>query len=218
MKPLSAKANNQGITLLEILVVLFLLLILSGILWPEPSTARKRAETIACMSNLKQIDFGFLMYASDNGGKFPMQASSTSGGTMELINRSRTFPQFQKTSKYLPDLRVLVCPADKTRAATSNYATLTDSNLSYFLNIDVSTNNPAHSILSGDRFLQVNGRPINPGLFILTTNLNMGWTPDRHLGRGNLAFADGHAEISTKTNLNAIVQNQPLATNRLSIP
>ena len=55
------------------------------------------------------------------------------------------------------------------------------------------------------------------GWFLLTTNVNLGWTPGLHLSSGNLAFADGHVERS-QYNLNTLVRNQPLATNHLSIP
>ncbi len=216
MKLHSTNSHIKGLTILEVLVVLFVLLLLAIVLMPA-SNVRRHAPGIICMSNLKQIDLGFLMYASDNGGKFPGPASATNAGTMEFSRFGHPFPQFQKVSPYLTNLDVLVCPFDKTRQPAINYATLTDSHLSYFLNADASTNHPARAILSGDRFLRVNNQPVNPGWFLLTTNLNLGWTPKVHLGFGNLAFADGHVERSMD-NLNALVQNQPLPTNRLAIP
>jgi prepilin-type processing-associated H-X9-DG protein len=217
MKTLSAKAKTSGLTLVELLAVICVIAILTAMLLPA-HTGPKHAPQIVCMNNLKQIDIGFIIYADDNGGKFPMQVSVTNGGTMEFIYSDHTFPHFQKLSKILPNLNDFVCPLDKARHAATNYEALNDLNISYFLNVDASTNNPSHSILAGDRFLQANGQQVKPGLFILTTNLNMSWNPDLHGGGGNVAFADGHAEFNNRGALNSIVQQQPLATNRLSVP
>ncbi|HET7625680.1 MAG TPA: hypothetical protein VFM25_10495 [Verrucomicrobiae bacterium] len=57
----------------------------------------------------------------------------------------------------LPTL--LICPTDKTRNPATDYRKLADQNLSYFLNLDSSTNGGATTILSGDRNLEANGRP-----------------------------------------------------------
>jgi len=217
MKTLSAKAKISGLTLIEVLVVLAVLFILAAMLLPNLAHSGK-SPLISCLSQLKQIDLGFQIFATDNGGEFPMLKSVTNGGTMEFIYSDHVFPHFQKISSLLVQPKLLACPIDKTRQAATNWEALNDLNISYFLNADASTNNPSHSILAGDRFLQANGQQVKSGLFTLTTNLNMSWTPDLHLGRGNLAFADGHVEISKMDSLNSTLQNQPLATNRFCVP
>ena len=219
MKRLPKHAANRAITVLEVLVVIAVIAMVAAMVLPMRYVPDKTPST-ACLSHLKQIDLGFLLYAEDNAGKFPMQVSITNGGTMEFLNRNRnqTFPHYQKLSQYIRDMDVLKCPADKNRQAAANYAELADSNLSYFLNTDVSTNNPAESILAGDRNLQANGQPVSAGLFTLTTNLDMSWTRELHLNFGGLGFADGHAEFSRKTNLNSLVKRQNVASSRLSIP
>jgi prepilin-type processing-associated H-X9-DG protein len=215
MKTLSAKAKISGLTLIEVLVVLAVLFILAAMLLPNLAGSHK-APLISCLNQLKQIGLGFQISATDNGGKFPIQKSVTNGGTMEFIYSDHVFPHFQKISSLLVQPKLLACPLDNTRQAATNWEALNDLNISYFLNADVSMT--AHSILTGDRFLQANGQQVKPGLFILTTNLNMSWTPELHLGKGNLAFADGHVEISKMDSLNSTLQNQPLATNRLCVP
>jgi prepilin-type N-terminal cleavage/methylation domain-containing protein/prepilin-type processing-associated H-X9-DG protein len=217
MKTLSAKAKISGFTLIEVLVVLAVLFILAAMLLPSLSGSH-RAPMIECLNNVKQIDLAFQIYATENGGKFPIQVPVMKGGTMEFIYSGHTFPHFQKIATYLNTPKILACPVDKERRAATNFEELNDLNISYFLNADVSTNNPSHSILAGDRFLQANGQPVKPGLFFLTTNLNMSWTPDLHIGKGSLAFADGHVEISKTDNLNSTLQNQPFVTNRLCVP
>jgi len=217
MKMLSAKAKIRGLTLLEVLAVLAVIIVLAAVLLPNLARSGK-AQIPWCMNNLKQIDVGFLMYLADNHEKFPMQFSVTNGGTMEFIRNGNAFPHIQKVCGYFGHYtQILVCPSDVERHVATNFETLNDMNISYFLNADVSTNNPSYSILAGDRNLEAVNQPVKPGLFILTTNIYMRWTDDLHKGRGCLSFADGHSQL-VSTNLNSIIRSQPLATNRLCVP
>ena len=175
------------------------------------------------MSHLKQIDLGFLLYQSDFGGKYPMQMSVQDGGTSEFISTSHVFPHFEKlqTSKYMPApefYKVLICPSDKARAAATNSEAFNDLNISYFLNVDCSTNSPAQSFLLGDRNLTTNGFTPVAGTLNVTTNINVKWTQEIHKPGGNLALADGHVEWCKSENFNSFIRQQPLATNRLAIP
>ncbi len=63
-----------GFTLVELLVVIAILSILSGLLMPVLSSARKSAHSIACINNLKQCGSAENMYADDHGDFFPFAA------------------------------------------------------------------------------------------------------------------------------------------------
>jgi hypothetical protein len=217
MKTRSAKAKVKAFTFVELLVVIFILALVAALLLPAhvgggPSKMNK------CMNNLKQIDLSLLLFAQNNQDRFPMQLSVTDGGTMEFIYSEHAFPHFQKIKDYIGNPRGLICVFETNRQAAVSFEALNDLNISYFLNADASTNSPSRTILAGDRFVQVKGQPIHPGLFVLTTNSNVSWTPNFHAAGGVLAFADGHAEFTRNDELNSFVQNQPLATNRLCIP
>ena len=54
-----------GFTLIELLVVIAIIAILGALLFPVFAQAREKARATACMSNLKQIGIGVLMYAQD---------------------------------------------------------------------------------------------------------------------------------------------------------
>ena len=60
------KTKVQGFTLIELLVVIAIIAILAAILMPVLRRARLRAEAATCMSNNRQLDIGWLMYANDN--------------------------------------------------------------------------------------------------------------------------------------------------------
>ena len=64
-------------TLIELLIVIVIIAILISLLMPSLSRAKKKAKTIACMNNLKQIGFAFNMYVKDNMNKYPYGAVST---------------------------------------------------------------------------------------------------------------------------------------------
>jgi prepilin-type N-terminal cleavage/methylation domain-containing protein/prepilin-type processing-associated H-X9-DG protein len=63
--------NFAGFTLVELLVVIAIVSLLMSFLLPAVRRARSRAEAVQCMSNLRQIYFGFYNYANDFKGSWP---------------------------------------------------------------------------------------------------------------------------------------------------
>ena len=76
--------NRKGFTLIELLVVIAIIAILAAILFPVFAQAREKARGISCISNMKQIGTGLMMYAQDFDESYPR------GWYLEPDNITRT--------------------------------------------------------------------------------------------------------------------------------
>jgi len=64
-------SRKRGFTLIELLVVIAIIAILAAILFPVFAQAREKARQTSCLSNLKQMGLGFMMYAQDYDETLP---------------------------------------------------------------------------------------------------------------------------------------------------
>lgn len=72
MRKSSASHAGRKFTLIELLIVTAVIAILAGMLLPALNAARKKARTIACISNQKQFNIAFNFYSGDYNNWMPI--------------------------------------------------------------------------------------------------------------------------------------------------
>jgi len=66
--------KTNAFTLIELLVVIAIIGILAAMLLPALNTARERARSALCVTNLRQIGTAITMYADDHDDYYPLDS------------------------------------------------------------------------------------------------------------------------------------------------
>jgi prepilin-type processing-associated H-X9-DG protein len=218
MKPSRSNQSRRAFTLVEVLVVVIVLFVLAAMILPMLPDRHHKSPRISCVNNLKQVGLAYRLWEGDNGDKFPMNLSVTNGGTMELANGKNAWINFLVMSNQLITPKMLHCPSDTDKfAATSFSANFDNRNISYFVGLDASENDP-QAILSGDDNFEINGAPVKSGLLELSTNTPIAWSAARHKFSGNILLADGSVQLLSNSGLTNWLHQAGSFTNRLAIP
>jgi len=222
MRVTRSSVGFGAMSLIELLCVMAIIAVLAALLLPALGQATARARRIQCIDHLHQIGVGFVGFANEHNGQFPMAVPASADGSLELAQGGSSlqgdfyfsYRHFQAASNELVTPRLLVCPADTRRPATS-FAALSNANLSYFIGVNAAFARPT-SILAGDRNLT--NAYAAPGTQVqFDRSYALRWTEGLHRFKGNLLFSDGHVEQKSSPVLVA-AGDQDSAAAQLAFP
>lgn len=209
--------SRPGFTLVELLVVIAILAILASLLLPALSAGKARALTTSCLNNQRQVGLAWTLYASEAGGRLPLNLDSVVNGIHRsppgswvtgsarwdadpaTITRGTLFP-------YAQSIKIYHCPADHSCLVGTSTPRLRSVSLSIYMAGDDCVSNfmvyplmkfseirhPSQSLT----FLDEDENGINNGGFLYASKIDE-WldTPARRPQDGLvLVFADNHSE------------------------
>ena len=216
---LSIINNSKGFTLIELLVVIAIIGVLAGLLLPALAKSKSKAIQINCLSNMKQVGVGSLLYCDENNGHLPSSFHHSS---------DTKFVWTDALSPYLGDVdSVRICGADPRKNEK-----LDSNGTSYIMNDHLTTplfnafgemvetavsldqlKDPSATVLFFEASDQLAVSAVSSACVACSRSWNLGgWNtvikdiqPDRHRsglavedrseGKANYLFADGHVQL-----------------------
>lgn len=212
--------SKKGFTLIELLVVIAIIAILAAILFPVFTSAKEKAQATSCMNCMKQIGTAHTIYIDNNNGILvPIGLVGGPKGKIFAVEGATYWPDI--LAKTLGNSsKIHKCPDSKNFGIGMNHPQLGKWS---FINSASPVcrlseiRHPSKTVCFGDTGLIINFRTGNPDLWnedkniaidkdcttVMRTPDNVGsyevkeWatrTVNRHNGRANCQFVDGHCE------------------------
>jgi prepilin-type N-terminal cleavage/methylation domain-containing protein/prepilin-type processing-associated H-X9-DG protein len=199
--------NRRGFSLIELLVVISIIAILTGILFPVFAQTREKARSTMCLSNARQIGYAHTMYAQDWDEKLvPLRLNFRRGP--EIFDRHWMHLLYP----YVRSAELFDCPSSPQKwhgPELSGGAGGYGYNAKFLMTTSLAQiAKPSATIAYSDTAPAINDiwfaigvRPRNTPYWIVQQARDEAFVDYRHLGMANVVFMDGHAKAMTQGQL-----------------
>src|SRR3989338_2127927 len=192
--------NNHAFTLIELLIVIFIILTITGLMFPVLSSIREKSKQAVCMSNMGQLFKCLVQYSIENDGYLPLDDNSgPCNGEVwfKAVDRyiiTDTLPENQteiSTKERL--MRIKQDPVFKTISQDEK-----DNTRSIKMNTQLAQGSMCRRMIDSISFpsktvLLFDGR-INNTTVASKYDGSYGSVAQRHSRGANILFIDGHVE------------------------
>ena len=182
--------KRRYFTLIELLIVISIIAILAAMLLPALQKSRQKAQSIQCISNLKQIGLANLQYVNDWQDTIPptfAKAGRKTGSSAPYL----LLPYLNlnvPASELMNNVRILQCPAADRKM------------ISYSMNTYMSERRYSSITYTSKRIIYFDFKTgYLETYYINSTSLADLDATYRHLKLGNFLFLDGHAATKSRT-------------------
>jgi prepilin-type N-terminal cleavage/methylation domain-containing protein len=99
---------KKAFTLIELLVVIAIIAILAAILFPVFAQAKEAAKKTTCLSNIRQLNNAWIMYATDNDDRWVTTGKQY--GDTSTADGGNQFDFFYLAQPYVKNYNIFFCP------------------------------------------------------------------------------------------------------------
>ncbi len=192
--------NNHAFTLIELLIVIFVIFVIMGLVFPVLSMVREKSKQAVCMSNMGQMHKALLQYTIENDGYLPLESNSGScSGEVWFKAVDRYI-----TTDILPENQTEISTKEKLMLIKQDpvISTITqdkkDNTKTIKINTQLVQGSMCSRMIDSVRFpsktvLLFDGR-INNTTVASKYDGSYGSVAQRHSRGANILFMDGHVE------------------------
>ncbi|OHE82615.1 MAG: hypothetical protein A2107_04595 [Verrucomicrobia bacterium GWF2_62_7] len=129
------RRRHAAFTLVELLVVMVIISVLIGLVFPAITHMKEKANVVLCTSNLKQLFNGLMAFAAENEGRCPMNENDTASTMFGVPNKPNWIAGSDLVAtngilsitqgglwRYVNDTRVYRCPSRPNKDYVRSYS------------------------------------------------------------------------------------------------